>query len=222
VSTWDACRIRVATNSFYEIAAPPHASGGPPPARAILKPMPSLWFAALAAFAFAAPPPAAKPSADAVAALVTFKDPNRWKRSDYANSMGSDPVVSFSRGSERIAVYGYGAPGSAYQTPDDFLKGPAATTMGRLPVRAGSTTIGGREVALYRRGYPLGDYDPSRPEAGPPRMGEELFCILLPAADGRFAVLAHDESLPGSGPASSGGAAWKAFLKSVRPAGPKP
>lgn len=184
--------------------------------------MPTLWLAALAACAFAAPPPAAKPSADAVAAVVTFRDPPRWKRSDYANSMGADPVVSFAQGSERIAVYVYGAPGSAYKTPEDFLKGPAATTMGKAPQPAGKAKVGAQEVALYRRGYPLGDYDPSEPEAGPPRMGEQLFCILPPLADGRFAVLAHDQNRPQPGPASKGGAAWKAFLKSVKPAGPKP
>lgn len=184
--------------------------------------MHTLWLAALAAWAAAAPPPAAKPSADAVAAVVTFRDPIRWKRSDYANSMGADPVVAFAQGSERIAVYVYGAPGSAYKTPEDFLKGPAATSMGKAPARAGSAKVGGREVSLYRRGYPLGDYDPAKPEAGPPRMGEQLFCILPPLADGRFAVLAHDQNLPQSGPSSSGGPAWKAFLKTVKPAGPKP
>jgi len=184
--------------------------------------MHTLWLAALAAAALAAPPPAAKPSADAVAAVVAFRDPPRWRRSDYANSMGADPVVSFARGSERISVSVYGAAGSAYKTPEDFLKGPAATSMGRAPARAGAAKVGGREVALYRRSYPLGDYDPSKPEAGPPRLGEQLFCVLPPAADGRFAVLAHDQNRPLPGPDSSGGAAWKAFLKTVKPAGPKP
>jgi len=94
--------------------------------------------------------------------------------------------------------------------------------MGRAPARAGAAKVGGREVALYRRSYPLGDYDPSKPEAGPPRLGEQLFCVLPPAADGRFAVLAHDQNRPLPGPDSSGGAAWKAFLKTVKPAGPKP
>lgn len=184
--------------------------------------MQTLWLAVLAAGALAAPPPAAKPSADAVAAVVTFRDPLQWKRSDYANSMGADPVVSFARGSERIAVYVYGAPGSAYKTPADFLKSPAATSMGRAPARAGSAAVGGRAVAQYRRSYPLGDYDPDKPEAGPPRLGEQLFCVLPPLADGRFAVLAHDQNRPAPGPASSGGPAWKAFLKTVKRAGPQP
>jgi hypothetical protein len=184
--------------------------------------MPTLWLAALvAASAAAAPAPAAKPSADAVAAVVTFRDPSRWHRSDYANSMGADPVVSFASGSERISVYVYGAPGSAYKTPDDFLKGPAATTMGKAAERAGSVAVGGRQVAQYRRRYPLGDEDPGKPEAAPPRMGEQLFCILPPLADGRFAVLAHDQNRPAPGP-SSGGSAWKSFLKTVKRAGPKP
>src|SRR3569832_2113297 len=183
----------------------------------------TLWLAALlgASGAAAAPPPAAKPSADAVSQVVTFRDPIRWKRSDYANSMGADPVVSFAQGSERISVYVYGAAGSAYKTPEDFLKGPAATTMGKPPEPAGKAKVGAQELAQYRRGYPLGDYDASKPEAGPPRMGEQLFCILPPMADGRFAVLAHDQNRPAPGPSRSGGPAWKAFLKTVKPAGPK-
>jgi len=175
-----------------------------------------------AASAMAAPPPAAKPSADAVAAVVSFRDPLQWKRSDYANSMGADPVVSFAKGSERISVYVYGAPGSAYKTPEDFMKGPAATSMGQAPARAGSARVAGRETAVYRRSYPLGDDDPAKPEAGPARLGEQLFCVLPPAADGRFAVLAHDQNRPLPGPSSTGGGVWKAFLKSVKPAGPKP
>jgi hypothetical protein len=181
----------------------------------------SLWLSALAACASAAPPPAAKPSADAVAALVKFRGPASWHRSDYANSMGADPVVSFERGSERIAIYAYGASGSAYKTPDDFLKGPAASTMGRPPVRDGAATIAGREQALYRRGYPLTDTDPHVPQTQAPRMGEEVFCVLPPAADGRFVVLAHDQNIPATETSASTGAAWLAFLKTVRPAGPK-
>ncbi|HXT02176.1 MAG TPA: hypothetical protein VN915_16000 [Elusimicrobiota bacterium] len=187
--------------------------------------MHTLWLAALvgaaSALAVAAPAPASKPSADAVAAVVSFRDPLQWKRSDYANSMGADPVVSFAKGSERISVYVYGAPGSAYKTPEDFLKGPAATSMGRPAERIGDTRVNGRNAALYRRSYPLGDYDPDKPETGPARLGEQLFCVLPPAADGRFAVLAHDQNRPRPG-TGSGGDAWKAFLKTVKPAGPKP
>ena len=184
--------------------------------------MHSFLLAAPAACASAAPLPAAGPSAEAVAALVKFKAPARWHRSDYANSMGSDPVVAFERGSERIAVYAYGAPGSAYATPEAFLKGPAASTMGRPPVRDGSATIGSKELPLYRRGYPLMDTDPHIPATRPPRMGDEIFCLLPPTSDGRFAVLVHDQNLPKTGPSAAGGAVWKSFLKSVRPAGPKP
>jgi hypothetical protein len=185
--------------------------------------MPTLWLAVLmGAACAAAPAPAAKPSADAVAAVVKFREPLHWKRSDYANSLGADPVVSFARGSERIAVYVYGAPGSAYKTPDDFLKGPAATSMGQPPVRAGTVKAGSEELPLYRRSYPLGDYDPAKPEDGPPRLGEQVFCVLPPVPDGRFAVLAHDQNRPVPGSASAGSGDWKAFLKNVKPAGPKP
>lgn len=184
--------------------------------------MHSLWLAALAACASAAPLPAASPSAEAVAALVKFKAPARWHRSDYANSMGSDPVVAFERGSERIAIYAYGAHGSAYATPEEFLKGPAASTMGRPPVREGTATIDGRKFPLYRRGYPLMDTDPRFPPTRAPRMGDEVFCILPPGADGRFVVLVHDQNIPATESSASTGAAWLAFLKTVRPAGPKP
>jgi hypothetical protein len=179
------------------------------------------WIAALAVWAAASPAPAARP-AGAIAALVRFQAPAGWTRSDDANSAGADPVVSFERGADRIAVYAYGAPGSAYRTPADFLKGPAATTMGRPPVRAGSAVVAGRKTPLYRREIPLIDSDPHESTGRPPRMGVEIFCVLAPAADGRFLVLARSRSTPVPDLEARGDKDWKVFLKTVRPAGPKP
>lgn len=163
-------------------------------------------------------PPA---SASAFAALVRFTEPAGWDRSDYSNSGGADAVISFEKGLDRISVYLYGAPGSFYKTPSDFMRGPAATTMGRPPVRTASGVVAGSRVSVYRRRFPLAEGDPHIPSPRE-RLGSESFCVLPPAADGRFVVLSYARETPAPDPRSLGETAWKAFLKGVsRPPVPK-
>ena len=110
----------------------------------VLSPLAAVLLGAAVA---AQPPQSGSPAARAVAAVVSFTAPAGWARSDYANSGGADPVVAFEEGSDRIAVYLYGSPGSFYKTPADFMLGPAATTMGRAPERAGEALVDGHAVA---------------------------------------------------------------------------
>lgn len=177
---------------------------------------------AAATAAQAAETPMKKPSpAAAVASLLRFQAPAGWRRGEYANSRGADPVVEFEKGADRIAVYVYGAPGSSYKTPADFLGSPAATTMGRAPDPAGSAVVAGRGVALYRRRFPLADGDPHAASSAPPRFGSAVFCVLPPAADGRFAVLTYARESPIPGLDDRGEKSWNSFLKTVRVPGPK-
>jgi hypothetical protein len=179
----------------------------------------------LAAAAGAAETPMKKtppPSAAAVASVVRFAPPAGWDRSDYANAGGADAVVSFESGLDRISVYLYGAKGSFYRSPADFMRGPAATTMGRAPVRTAVALVAGRRLSVYRRGYPLAEGDPHIPSSGRERMGTETYCVLPPAPDGRFVVLSWARDTPAPDPRSLGEKAWKAFLKTVaRPPVPK-
>lgn len=191
---------------------------------------PFLLAAALAAAAavHAAETPMKKPSpAAAVASLLRFRAPAGWRSGEYANSRGADPVVEFEKGADRIAVYVYGAPGSSYKTPEDFFGGPAATTMGRAPDTAGRVLVDGRGVALYRRRFPLADGDPHAVSSAPLRLGTAVFCVLPPAADGRFAVLTYSRESPIPDLEDRGEKVWNSFLKTVRvpgptSAGPKP
>lgn len=177
---------------------------------------------AAATAAKAAESPMKKPApAAAVAALLRFQTPAGWRRGEYANSGGADPVIEFEKGADRIAVYVYGAPGSSYKTPEDFMTGPAATTMGRAPDRAGLALVAGRNVALYRRRFPLADGDPHVVSSAPPRFGSAIYCVLSAAADGRFAVLAYSRESPIPDTEERGEKAWESFLKSVKPSGPK-
>ncbi|MDE2490883.1 MAG: hypothetical protein KGM24_08545 [Elusimicrobia bacterium] len=174
------------------------------------------WLAVLAAAVAAAPAPRKTPSpAEAVAALVGVAAPAGWTRSAYSNAGGADPVVAFERGADRLVVRVFGAPGSFYATPADFLKGPAATTLGRRPDRAGSARVSGRRVRVWRRSFPLDDEDPHTPYLRRRRMGGEYFCVLPPAPDGRFVVLSWQRSGPGFDPSHAGKRAWEAFLKTV-------
>ncbi|MFI5345214.1 MAG: hypothetical protein ACHQ51_02455 [Elusimicrobiota bacterium] len=167
-------------------------------------------------------PPARLTPAATLAALLRFEAPAGWKRSDYTNTAGADTVVGFEDGLDRIAIYAYGTKGSAYKTPAEFLKGPAATTMGTPPVRFGSTPVAGRKADLYRRGYPLMDTDPHAPSPRPTRMGSQIFCVLPPTADGRFVVLTYSRESPAPDPAARGENTWNAFLKSIQAPLPKP
>jgi len=167
----------------------------------------------LSAAAASAPRPG---PAAAVDAVVRFAAPAGWTRSDYAN--GADPVVAFENGADRLLVRVYGAPGSAYKTPAEFLQGPAASTLGRPPERAGAATVAGRQTPLYRHRIPVGLGDPHVADGRPPRLGPEVFCVLPARADGRFAVLSHARESEIPDLAGLGEKAWKSLLKSARSA----
>ena len=175
--------------------------------------------AVLLALAAAAPRPT--PGA-AVRSLLSFTPPAGWVSGEYANAGGSDAVVAFEDGSDRIALHLYGTPKSFYPTPAVFLKGPAATTMGRPAEKAGTAVVAGAKVDLWKRGVPLPDGDPHIPSASP-RLGTGVFCVLPPAPDGRFLVLSYERLSPVPDPSGKGEKAWKSFLKSARrPAAQKP
>lgn len=185
-------------------------------------------FALIAALALSASPAgsvevpktvkASTPS-QAVAAVVSHAPPKGWAVEEYANNDGADPVVAYSDGADRITVRVFGGPGSGYKTPALFLAGAAARTMGAKPENAGSVSVAGRRVALYKRGFPVNLGDPHVP-SGPPILGRELFCVL-PAAGGRFVVLAYARESPAPDLEGRGDAAWQAFLKTVKLPGRK-
>lgn len=158
------------------------------------------------------------PAALLVAAMLQWTPPPGWDASDYSNAGGADAVVAYERGADRITLRAYGAPGSDYKSLAKFLAGPAATTMGRAPKKAGSVRVGGRASPLYRREYPLADGDPHAPSSRAPRMARETFCVLPPLPDGRFAVLAYARESPIPDLKGDGEKAWKTFLAGVKPA----
>ena len=171
---------------------------------------------------FAAPSPAAEvhvsttPSL-AASALLDWTPPRGWTASAYANAGGADPVVAYDSGIDRIEIQVFGAPKSFYRTPEDFLSGPGATTMGRAPVKSGVARVAGGAAAVYRRDFPLPDGgDPHAFSAGPPRLGRETFCVLPPFPDGRFVVLSYARASPAPDAAGRGEKAWNAFLAGVR------
>lgn len=155
-----------------------------------------------------------------VSALVSYETPKSWRVEEYANGGGADPVMAFVDGSDRISVRVFGAPGSGYMNPTVFLAGPAATTLGRKPERAGDVGIAGRRLTLYRRGFPVNLGDPHAPPAGPPRLGKEVFCVL-PTSGGRFVVLSYARESPVPDRERRGEKAWAAFLKTIKLVGRK-
>ena len=171
---------------------------------------------------FAAAPPAAEvhmsttPS-KAASALLEWTPPPGWKSSEYSNAGGADIVVAYEEGMERIEIKIFGAPKSFYRTPEAFMAGPGATTMGRAPAKSGIARAAGGAVTVYRRKFPLpGGGDPHAFSPGPPLMGRETFCVLPPFPDGRFAVLAYARESPTPSVKGEGEKAWKAFLAGVR------
>ena len=170
---------------------------------------------------FAAPPGAEAPMpkttpSKAAAALLEWTPPKGWTASERSNAGGSDSVVAYESGSDRIEIKIFGAPGSFYASPERFMAGPGATTMGRPPVKRGAARAAGRAVTLYRREFPLPGGDPHAFSAGPPRMGRETFCVLPPFPDGRFAVLSYAREGPAPDATGRGEKAWSAFLAGVR------
>lgn len=157
-----------------------------------------------------------KTPAEEVAALMSFTPPKGWSMVGYANAAGADPVLRFEDLSDAIQIRVFGAPGSDYATPKDFLAGPAASEQGATPADAGTVTVAGKKRALYRRRFPIEISDPHRPSPEKPIMGTELFCVL-PLKDGRFAMLAYRRSSPIPDLQRKGEKAWASFLKTVKP-----
>lgn len=150
-----------------------------------------------------------KTPARAIAELLSFRAPKGWTLDEYANAGGADPVVRFENLPDAVQVRLFGAPGSDYPTPEDFLLGAEAS-------EAGAATVAGRKLALHRRRFPLEARDPHRPSAGKSPLGTEVFCVL-PLKGGRYAVLAYLRESPIPDPRRKGEKAWEAFLKTVRP-----
>jgi hypothetical protein len=180
----------------------------------------AIWTAALilgaAAGAAAGGPVKTKTPSQAVAALLSFAPPKGWTKVEYANAEGADPVVRFESLADAVQIRVFGAPGSDYPTPKDFLDGPAASELGAAPADAGAAEVAGQKLALRRRRFPIEASDPHRPSPGRPPMGTETFCVL-PLKGGRFAVLAYRRESPIPDLHRKGEKAWEAFLKSVRP-----
>ena len=154
-----------------------------------------------------------------IEAALRFQAPAGWHREEYANGGGADPVLAFVEGSDRIVLRLFGSPGSAYKTPALFLKSPAASTMGRPPVRLSSVDVAGRSRSLFKRGLPGAASDPHAGGPSSTSGGSELF-VILPLGD-RFAVLSWARETPLPDLRRTGEKAWKAFLKTVSPAGRK-
>lgn len=176
--------------------------------------------ALLAAGLAAAPEPAMSsrspidPAGD-VRAAVSFKVPPGWTEEAHAN--GPDPVLTLRSGLFRISLAVYGARGSAYATPELFLRGPAASTLGAAPRPAGEALVAGKKRPLYERGFASSLGDPHAPSGGRPALATERF-LILPLTRGRFAVAAYafEDPIPSSKP--DGARAFEAFLKTLRPA----
>lgn len=157
-----------------------------------------------------------KTPSQAVAAALSFTAPKGWTVVEYANAEGADPVVRFESLADAVQVRLFGAPGSDYPTPEDFLAGPAASEQGARPAAAGTALVAGKKLALHRRRFPIEAADPHRPSPGKSIMGTETFCVL-PLEGGRFAVLAYRRASPIPDLQRKGEKAWEAFLKTVKP-----
>ena len=174
--------------------------------------------AALVLLTGAAEEPAMKalPTPEIIAGLLQIDVPNGWTRTAYANTGGVDFVVAFERGANRLLVRVFGAKRSSYRTPEDFLSGPAAGTLGRAAGRKGAAKIDGRTVALFERGFPLLARVPHGSTPAKPQMGTETFCVLPPSKDGRFIVLSYQRESPIPDLKGTGEKAWEVFLRGVR------
>lgn len=157
-----------------------------------------------------------KTPAQAVKALLSFTPPKGWTPVEYANAEGADPVVRFENLSDAVQIRLFGAPGSDYPTPEEFMGGAAASEQGAAPAAAGTALVAGRKLAVHRRRFPIEAADPHRPSPGKSIMGTEVFCVL-PLEGGRFAVLAYRRASPIPDLQRKGEKAWEAFLKTVRP-----
>lgn len=151
-----------------------------------------------------------------VRAAVSFAAPQGWTESAHAN--GPDPVLELRSGEDRISLRLFGGEGSAYATPELFLKGPAASTLGAPPEPAGDVAVHGKKRPLYERGYPLmSGVSPVPGAGGRPPMAKERF-VLLPLSKGRFVVAAHAYESPIPSARPDGAKAFSALLASLKPA----
>jgi len=157
-----------------------------------------------------------KTPAQTIGALLAYTPPKGWTAAGYANSEGADPVVRFEKLSDAIVIRLYGAPGSAYATPKDFLAGPAGSAEGAAPDAAGTALVAGRKVELHRRSFSIEASDPHRPSPGKSLKGSEVFGVV-PLKKGRFAVVAYRRESPIPDLERAGEKAWAAFLKTVKP-----
>ncbi len=146
--------------------------------------------------------------------LVRFVPPTGWSREAYANGDGADPVLAFEDLLDRISLRRFGAPGSAFATSASFLRGPAATTMGSPPEVAGTVTVAGRELTLYRRGFPIHLGDPHVRSGGPVTLGRAVFCVL-PTDGDTFVVLSYERESPAPDLEGRPEKVWASFLKTV-------
>lgn len=157
-----------------------------------------------------------KTPAQAVAALVRFTAPKGWTPVAYANADGADPVLRWEKLNDAVQIRVFGAPGSDYPTPKDFLAGPAATEEGAAPASDGTVIVAGKKLPQYRRRFAVAVSNPHGPAAPKSPMGVERFCVL-PLKDGRYAVLAYRRSTPLPDLEGTGEKAWLGFLRSVKP-----
>jgi hypothetical protein len=155
--------------------------------------------------------------------MVTFKAPDGWRKSEYSNAGGADQVVKFEKAADSISVRQYGGKDSFYKSPDDFLSGPAATSMGKTPDLLGQIKVAGKPVDVYKRQFPIAYEDTHAATSGAPRFGSETYCVLPASPDGRFTVLSWSRESPIPDLQNRGEKAWLKFLKTVQPvAPPKP
>lgn len=158
-----------------------------------------------------------KTPSQTVAEQVTFSPPKGWTPEEYANSGGADPVVRFEKLSDSLVVRVFGAPGSSYATPGDFMAGPAASSLGAPPEAEGMVVVaGGRKLKAWKRRWPIVPSDPHG-HAAPALYGIERFAVM-PLSGGRFAVLSWQRASPAPDLERTGEKAWAELLKSARPA----
>lgn len=147
-------------------------------------------------------------------ALAAFTAPKGWAPEEYAN--GPDAVLRYEKGLDRISLRLYGSKGSAHKDPADFLRGPAATTMGKAPEPVGHVLVGGKKRPFYKRGYPIMLGDPHVRGGIPPALAVEHF-VVLPLSDGLFLVAAHAFESPVPSPRKDGEDEFLAFLRTLKP-----
>lgn len=156
------------------------------------------------------------PTPEIVAGLVEITPPAGWAKTTYANSGGADTLLAFEHGADRIVIQVFGAKGSFNRTPEDFLAGPGATTMGRSPERKGQASVAGRRVTIFFRRFPLLEGGPHDSTPVKPMMGTEYFCVLPPARDRRFVVFSLRRESPIPDIDRTGEKSWDAFLRAAR------